>query len=490
MHKQLERKRVQNSTTQKQFLPLTKADLHTIHNATMEVLEKVGVRFASETALKKFSDHGFQVDGQQVFFKETDVLNALATVPNQVEVLARNPNHNLLLTTESVTFGTGRGAVTMVDPDGTHRTGTCQDYINVAKLAQSIDTIKHWGPLIHPGDMNVVNSRLWMAKTMIEYIDKPYNYCSAADIDIIALSFGISRQDMKDRAGKGSSYGQGTVTAFSPLTLTAESCQDLFNFTECGIVFHIASMPIAGTTGPCTFPGLLVQQTCENLAPIVLSQLIRPGCPVFYGAIGSHADMRTMGTVFGSAEARSFEFAGAQMAKYYGLLCRGNAGLTDAPISDFQAGAESMQHMLNITRAGINFLPGFGLMGNYMEASLAKIVLDVELAKYANRYYTPMDLNPESLALDVIKAVGSGGEFVTHPHTRNHCRSAFSTPKIFNRMPYDQWITKGSKDATALAHEEALKIIDDYEQPPLDSAIKKDIERYVDKHWKNKINTI
>ncbi len=57
-------------------------------------------------------------------------------------------------------------------------------------------------------------------------------------------------------------------------------------------------------------------------------------------------------------------------------------------------------------------------------------------------------------------------------------------------MPYDQWITKGSKDATALAHEEALKIIDDYEQPPLDSAIKKDIERYVDKHWKNKINTI
>jgi len=484
MQKSSELKFVANSTTPKRFLPLVKEDLNTIHDATMAVLGKVGVRFASENALNKFKNHGFRVDGQQVFFKEVDILKALETVPNQVTVLARNPKHNLKLTPETIAFGTGRGAVTMVDPNGTHRAGTRQDYIDVAKLAQSIDTIKHWGPLIHPGDMDAANSQLWIAKTMIEYLDKPYNYSSAADIDIIALAFGISRQDMMDQAGNGYSYGQGTVTAFSPLTLTAESCLDLFQYAECGIVFHIASMPIAGSTGPCTLPGLLVQQTCENIAPIVLSQLIRPGCPVFYGAIGSHADMRTVGTVFGSAEARSFEFAGAQMAKYYGLLCRGNAGLTDAPISDFQAGAESMQHMLNVTRAGINFLPGFGLMGNYMEASLAKIILDVELAKYARIYYSPMTLNADTLALDVINTVGSGGEFVTHPHTRSHCRSEFSTPKIFNRMPYDQWIAKGSKNATNLAHKEALRIIDQYEQPPLDSEIKKDIDLYVNKHWK------
>jgi trimethylamine---corrinoid protein Co-methyltransferase len=473
------------STTPKRSLPLASTDLNTIHDATMEVLGSVGVRFASEAALNKFKDHGFQVKGQRVFFKERDVLNALETVPNQVTVLARNPIHNLPLTPETISFGTGRGAVTMVDPDGTHRAGTRQDYINVAKLAQSIDLIKHWGPLIHPGDIDVANAHLWIAKTMIEYLDKPYNYFSANDIDIIALSFGISRQDMIEQAGNGSSYGQGTVTAFSPLTLTGESCFDLFNYAECGVVFHVASMPIAGTTGPCTFPGLLVQQTCENLAPIVLSQLIRPGCPVFYGAIGSHADMRTMGTVFGSAEARAFEFAGAQVAKFYALLCRGNAGLTDAPISDFQAGAESMQHMLNVTRAGFNFLPGFGLMGNYMEASLAKIVLDVELAKYADRYYTPMNLSSEALALEVIEKVGPGGEFVTQPHTRIHCRSEFSTPKIFNRLPYDQWIAKGSKSATDLAHEEALNIIEHYEQPPMDSSIKKDLDLYVKKHWKN-----
>lgn len=120
-----------------------------------------------------------------------------------------------------------------------------------------------------------------------------------------------------------------------------------------------------------------------------------------------------------------------------------------------------------------------------METSLAKIILDVELAKYAHKYYTPMTLNAESLALDVISKVGSGGEFVIHSHTRAHCRSEFSTPKTFNRMPYDQWIAKGSKDAKDLAHAEALRIIDQYEQPLLDSEIKKDIDLYVNKHWKS-----
>ena len=95
MQKSSELKFVANSTTPKRFLPLVKEDLNTIHDATMAVLGKVGVRFASENALNKFKNHGFRVDGQQVFFKEVDILKALETVPNQVTVLARNPKHNL-----------------------------------------------------------------------------------------------------------------------------------------------------------------------------------------------------------------------------------------------------------------------------------------------------------------------------------------------------------------------------------------------------------
>jgi len=471
-------------TTPEQYLPLASEGLGIIHDATMDILKNTGFRFASDPVLNIFKKHGFRVEGEQVYFKEIDIRNALETIPQQVTIIARNPKHNLVLTPETVSFGIGRGAVTMVEPDGSHRNGRCEDFINVAKLAQSLDSIEHWGPLIHPGDMDIINSSLWMTKTMIEYLDKPYNYRSAADIDLIALSLGVSKQDMINQAGNGNSYGQSTIMALSPLTLTTEACQDLLQFVECGIAFHIASMPIAGSTGPCTLPGLLVQQTCENLAPIVLSQLIRPGCAAFYGAIGSHADMRTMGTVFGSAEARLFEFAGGQMAKFYGLLCRGNSGLTDAPVSDFQAGAESMQHMLNVTRAGINFLPGCGLMGSYMGASLAKVVLDSELINYVRRYHTPMTLDADSLALDVIRKVGSGGEYVTQAHTLTHCRTEFDTPKVFNRLPYDQWTTGGAKDATDLAHKEALRIIDQYEQPPLDSEIKKDIDLYVNKHWK------
>jgi len=473
-----------NNSFSEQYQPLSDEGLVTIHDSAMEVLGDIGIRFASEQALDIFKQHGFRIDGERVYFTESEVRNALKTVPNQVKILARNPKHNLRLTPQTISFGMGRGAVTMVEPDGIHRVGTSEDFIDVTKLAQSLDVIEHWGPLISPSDIGVANMQLWMAKTMIKYTDKPYSYYSAADIDLLALSFGITRQDMVSQAGNGNSYGQATVTALSPLTLAAEACHDLFQFAECGIVFHIASMPIAGTTGPCTLPGLLVQQTCENLGPIVLSQLIRPGCPVFYGAIGSHADMRTMGTVFGSAEARLFEFAGGQMARFYGLLCRGNSGLTDAPVSDFQAGAESMQHMLNVTRAGINFLPGCGLMGSYMGASLAKVVLDTELVGYARRYFTPMDLNPQTLALDVIREVGPGGQYVTHPHTLTHCRTEFDTPKVFNRIPYDQWTAGGAKDATTLAHAKASDILANYVHPLMDPRVEKEINLYVKRHWK------
>ena len=138
----------------------------------------------------------------------------------------------------------------------------------------------------------------------------------------------------------------------------------------------------AGTTGPCTLAGLAVQQNCENLAPLVLSQLVRPGCAVFYGAIGGRADMKSLTPRFGTAEARLTERVGAQLARYYGLACRGGSGITDSPICDFQAGAQAMLHTLSILQNGPNFMPACGLLGSYVGASLAITPEDFEYAPF------------------------------------------------------------------------------------------------------------
>ena len=465
------------------MLPLSAEGLSAIHQATLEVLSRTGFRFSSDQTLGLFRKHGFRNEGERVFFTERQVLDALETVPKNFTILARNPKHNILMKPGVTSFGLGRGAVNWLEPYGMFRRGAKEDLLAATKLCQSMDVLEYWGPLIYPSDVEAGNAYLWSLQTMAKFTDKAYMYTSRNDIDLVALAYGTSREQMAAYSDFERSYGHATGIANSPLSLTADDCANLIEYARCGIAFHIASMPIAGTTGPVTLAGLVVQQNCENLAPIVLSQLVRPGCPVFYGAIGGRADMQSLRPRFGTAEARVIERAGTQMARFYGLLCRGNVGLTDSPACDFQAGAQSMLHALLDLQNGPEFLPGCGLIGSYLGASLAKIVLDAELITQARRFLTPIPTNPTSLAVEVIAEVGPGGNFIAHPHTAEHYRSEFLVDSIFQSPSYDQWAAQGKKEAVNLAHEHALQLVDSYQRPEMDPGLEKEIDAYVKKHW-------
>lgn len=471
------------SRTKGPEFPLSPQGISAIHKATLEVLSNTGVRFVSENALGIFKKHGFRIEGQRVYFTETEILRALEGIPKRFTILARNPKHSIILEPGVVSFGMGRGAINVVQPDGSFQRGTKEDVIASSKLCQSMDELDHWGPLVYPRDVDSENVHLWLWQTMLKYVDKPYLYVGRHYIDLIAMAHGTSREGMAQRSDFSSSYGQTTGIVQSPLSMMAVDCEDLIEYARCGIAFHMASMPVAGTTAPCTLAGLVVQQNCENLAPIVLSQLVRPGCPVFYGAIGGRADMKSLTPRFGSAEARLTERAGVQMARFYGLACRGGSGITDAPACDFQAGAQAMLHMLSVLQNGPDFLPACGLLGSYVGASLAKVVLDVELIAQARRFLTPMQPNREKLAVEVIAEVGPGGHYIEHPHTLEHFRSEFFVDSMFQSLTYEQWSAAGRKEAVHLAHEKALQLIDSYDRPAMDPGLEAEIDAYVERHW-------
>jgi trimethylamine--corrinoid protein Co-methyltransferase len=471
------------SSVQGPKFPLSPQGISAIHKATLEVLSNTGVRFVSENALGIFKKHGFRVNGQRVYFTEAQIYRALEGIPKRFTILARNPKYNIVMEPGVVSFGMGRGAVNMVQPDGSFQRGTKEDVIASSKLCQSMDDLEHWGPLIYPRDVASDNVHLWMWQTMLKHVDKPYLFVGRHHIDLIAVAYGTSRAGMVQRSDFTRSYGQTTGIVQSPLSVMAEECEDLIEYARCGIAFHMASMPVAGTTAPCTLAGLVAQQNCENLAPIVLAQLVRPGCPVFYGAIGGRADMKSLTPRFGSAEARLTERAGVQMAHYYGLFCRGGSGITDAPACDFQAGAQAMLHTLSVLQNGPNFLPACGLLGSYVGASLAKVVLDAELIAQARRFLTPMRPSRENLAVEVIAEGGLGGHYIEHPHTLEHFRSEFFVDSIFQSLTYEQWGAGGRKEAVHLAHEKALKLIDSYQQPAMDPGLEAEIDAYVGRHW-------
>lgn len=463
--------------------PLSRRGVAAIHEASLEVLADTGFRFASETALQIFRSHGFRVEGERVYFTEKQIRRALAHIPKSFTILARNPKHNIFIKRGASSFGLGRGAVNMIQADGSIRRGTMEDVITSSKLCQMMDELEHWGPLVYPTDVEPDNVYLAAWQAMVKYVDKPYLYASRHHVDFVAMAYGTTREKMIRRSDFTRSYGQTTAVIQSPLTMFGEDCEDLIEYALCGIACNIASMPVAGTTGPCTLSGLVVQQNCENLAALVLAQLARPGCPVYYGSIGGRADMRSLTPRFGSAEARIIERAGVQMAHSYGLASRGGAGITDAPVCDFQAGAQAMLHILSDLEKGPEFMPSCGLLGSYVGASLAKLVLDAELIAQAKRFLTPMNPSRERMAVDVITEVGPGGYYIEHPHTLENFRSEFFVNSIFQSLTYEQWGASGRNDAVQLAHEKAQAIIAAYEKPPTDQGLEAEIDTFVAHHW-------
>jgi trimethylamine---corrinoid protein Co-methyltransferase len=463
---------------------LTEDQLKLVHDKTIKLLSTTGFRFIHEEVVNIFKNHGFKTDHDIVFFTEASINQAIENVGNSFTLMARNPKYNIEFDMDTFSPGIGGGATWVVDADNTCRPATVEDAINCMKLAQMLEQVEIWRPLLFPMDIEGSLNPFWLAFHSVMYTDKPHHYTGHEVLDIIRIGYGVSRETMIKDAEKSLSYGQSSVNVISPLTLATSPCETLLEYVRHGIVFNLAPMPSGSTTAPITLPGEIIQQNAENLAPLVLCQLLKPGMTILYGTIGSHTDMRNMATIFGSPETRILEYAAAQMAKHYNMLSRGGVGMTDSPCSDFQAGAESMFQFVNVARAGINFMPGMGHLGSFMGGSLAKLVLDAELVDYTKRFMKPLEFTEDSMATDLMEKVGPGGHFISEPHTLKHCRSEYMVPSIFARESYDAWTKKDYPTAMQLAANKAEKMLGQYEMPKIDREIRKDLENYMEKTYK------
>lgn len=463
--------------------PLQQSELNQLHAATIDILKNTGMCFESGKARAIFQKHGFKVENKLVFFTDEQIQTAVETVSSQWTLMARDPDRNIEMTAESYTIGMGGGSPHMINADQSYHLATRQDYLNALKVGQSLNAIESWRVLVIPNDLPAGNADMFMMLNQLKYFNKVYALTDETSIEMLRITFGLNEKEMREQAAKGIVYGQITINPITPLVLDQTMCDRVITMAESGIAMNIAPMPVAGTTAPVTLPATLLLQNCEVLATLALTQLVTPGTPVAYGTMASNANMKTMGCVYGSPESRILEYGGAQMARYYGMLSRGDVGLTDAMTSDFQAGAEAMFEFINAIRAGINFLPGCGNLGSFLGASLEKVVLDAEIAQYVKRYLKPMDFSLESLAVEEIKKAGPGGNFVSSPHTFKHFRTELTNPDIFTRDTYDRWNNTDKPDAKERAHRKVQELIENYERPPMDEGLEKELDKFAAAHY-------
>jgi trimethylamine--corrinoid protein Co-methyltransferase len=246
---------------------------------------------------------------------------------------------------------------------------------------------------------------------------------------------------------------------------------------------------MAAASGPATIAGSMALANAEILAGNVIAQSVTRGTPIVYGLPTSNIDIRYGSFSIGSPEGATFITLAGQMSRYYGVPSRAGGSLNDSKTVDDQAGGETMLQLFASYFGGIDFISqAAGILDSYSTVSPEKFVLDCDRHRYLQQFDEGFDLDDDSFALDLIEEVDPAGHFLNKRHTLTHSKKNFLIPELAYRDSYDNWENDGSKDAFERAHERVQTLIDEYERPPMDEDIRKDLDRYVEEKSEQALN--
>ena len=462
---------------------LSKEEMTKIHDASMDILKNVGIAFNEDEALKIFKNNGFKVEGKTVFITENDITTALETAPSRFTLTARNPENNVEIGENDFVFVPGYGAPFVVTSEGEQREATMEDYDNFCKLVQTSRYLDMNGfMMVEPHDIPPQTAHLDMLLSSITLCDRVF------------MGSPVSRQGIKDcmeMAGiiwggkdklKEMHVTVSLINSLSPLQFSDEMAGSLIEMARYNQACVMASLVMAGASGPVTLAGVLALQNAELLSGLTLAQLVGPGTPIIYGSASSVMDMMTGGLSVGAPELSMIVSGAAQLARFYNLPSRGGGGLNDANFPDAQASAESTMALVTAVRNGINFiLHACGILGSYIAMSFEKFIIDEEVCGIIRKMIKPIEITDETIDVEAIKNVGIGGDFLTQPKTLELCRTEFFMPSLMNRLDYNSWHDMGKKRIDEKASDLVNKRLAAYEKPDIDPGVEKELSEYVKK---------
>ncbi|GAB4262838.1 MAG: trimethylamine methyltransferase family protein [Deferrisomatales bacterium] len=457
-----------------------------VHEATLRVLERVGVDFHYPPALEVLRKAGCRVEGVRVFFPPRLVEEQVAKAPGEFTLRGRDPDKSVPIGGDHIAFAGPYGAPFVADLDRGRRPAPLEDYVRIVQLIQAsryLDVVSY--DAVEPNDLPEDQRNARMICAALRYSDKPFmggtlgEAAARETLQLASLVFG-SPEELAANPPFLS-----ILCSRTPLGFDDKMTGAIMEYARAGMPQLISSLAIAGATAPCSLAGTLVVQNAEILAGIVLTQLVREGTPVVFSGSSSNAAMRFGTLSVGSPEMAINAAATAQMARFYGVPSRAGGAVTDAKVPDAQAAGESMQSQLMATLAGAHFvLHSAGILDGYLVTSYEKLVLDDQICGMCKRIragYERLD-EPfdEQLAVDLIASVGPGGEYLTQAHTYERFRQEFFAPPMDASGPYDHWLSEGALPMEQRANRRWKELLADYEEPRLPPSVEKDLQAYLD----------
>jgi trimethylamine--corrinoid protein Co-methyltransferase len=465
-------------------MQLLSADqLEAIHLTSLRILEDLGVELMSARARALLRQAGAAVDEASgiVCLDRGLVAAALATAPASFDLTPRNPAKCVTLGGNHINFGLVAGPPNVHDCERGRRPGNYADYRDFIRLAQYFNAIHLIGNQVcAPIDLPANTRHLDAYLANIELSDLAF-HCTAIGagrasdgIRMMAIARGIKVEQM--------AHSPGVITIISvnsPRRFDEAMTEGLLTMCAHGQPVVITPFTLMGAMAPVSLAAALAQQNAEALFGVVLSQLVRPGAPVMYGAFTSNVDMRSGAPAFGTPENAKANVASGQLARRYGLPYRtSNASASNA--ADAQGAYETQMSLWGAILGHGNLIyHAAGWQEGGLTASFEKLVLDVEMLQMMIEFLKPPLVNEAELGFDAIKDVPSGGHFFGAAHTMERYEHAFYQPLVSNWQNHETWELAGAPDATRRATAVWKQALAEYEQPPLDAPIREELIAFV-----------
>jgi len=445
------------------YRPLSEDSIIKIDRTVMRVIEEVGFEVNSEAALNLFEQAGAWVnrDEQRVRLPQAKARKLIGIAPPEVRLCGQEEKHDIYLGGSRVYTGTGGTALYIYEPATRQkRPATLEDLKRIARLVNRLDNIHLFMLPTYPNELPIeqVDVNRFFAgldNTTKHIMGGVYTLDGIKQVLRMAEMVAGSAEKLDERP-----LISMIACSISPLKMDAQYGDLVIEIAQRGIPLVCPAEPLCGATSPVTLAGNLVIQTADSLMGVMLTQIVKPGTPVIFGSVATNTDLRDFKYLAGSVEMGLLNAAGAQMAQFYHLPFYATGGMTDSKVLDAQSGYESAITSLLCALAGANFIhDAAGMMEFAMTACYEKFVIDNEILGMVMRAVAGIKVNDNTLAFDLIREVGPGGNFVAARHTRRFMRREHYRPSLSDQNSREEWEAKGGKAIWQKAGGKARRLI-------------------------------
>lgn len=464
--------------------PLDEEQINLIHEASMTLLEEQGIEVLGDTALAIFRKAGADVSDDGIVRMDRNlVMQCISTAPEEFTIASRNPDNLLHVGGNVVNFGMVSGPPNVHDCINGRRMGNIEDFENLVRFGQYFNVITFFGnQATAPTDLPVNSRHLDTLMASITQSDKPFfstGIGAGRSLDaanMCAIARGVSLEELADTP-----MAMTNININSPRKLDDSMAYGAMQLATLGQAVSVTPFTLMGAMTPATLGGAFVQQNAEALLGIALLQLTRAGAPVIYGGFTSNVDMRSGAPAFGTPENSLANLAGGQLARFYNLPHRTSA-CNASNAADAQAVYETQMALWGAVMGHGNLIyHTAGWLEGGLVASFEKVIIDCEMLQHMTQFLQPIKIDLDEIGLNAMKEVGPGGHFFGCDHTMARYKDAFYQPFLSDWQNHENWTAAGAKDATQRATEIWPTILKEFEPPPLDAAIKEELEAYVAK---------